>query len=219
MARRGLSRFFSWRRPPGDGGEVEVEPGRTAPGRSVRVPSRDRLLEDSAQLAAVMFGPNLVRAPGWRSAPAYGVISEDLAAECARVLGDGQTVVSLLPGWAAGVADQIPAQYLVIEVAQLTSGPWAGVLEPGGEHLAGELLYLVENARSRFITPVLIDDAHCAADAPASFTVDDPLSRLRRAVPASVTDPLSPDPLAPPLSGLLEFLRRRALCDPLEGDS
>lgn len=136
----------------------------------------DYALEQSRALASIMFGARLSAAPVfWWRAPLAGIVSADfidseVTVEC----------VQLAPGWAAGVLEELAPRFLVIELAALYEGAWAGVLEPGGEHLFDELLALVALAQKQHVMPLLVfSSAEAQQDSPA-------LARLRSAVPAVV---------------------------------
>lgn len=139
------------------------------------------------------------------SAQAFGVVTYRLVKEMRQ---KKLTVTPLSPGWSYSAGKRIDAPYFIIELRALLSGPWAGTLEAGGEHLYDELNALINAVQSRMITPIFIDNSDELFAAPRSFQFVNSLARMRRIVPGTVSDLAITfkDPLAPSPSPLFDAL-------------
>lgn len=172
-----------------------------AVGRLIRAVDEERVASSSAALAEMMFGRQLRRMPQeWISAPVYGVVTPALVEACAP-----ETVVQLAPGWAYAVAQECGARFFVIEIRALETGPWAGALGAGGEHLFDELLALIAQARAARITPVVLGAGSARALSPGSFTLRPAIDRLRALAPGQLIDS-SDDAYAPEASPIFVSL-------------
>lgn len=162
------------------------EASSVQPGRILEQRSSADFRAHSVQLATMMFGRRLHRAPSdWLLAPCAGLVSSTLG-QYQPAGFEGTFAVPLAPGWSLGVLAELSPRFLVIEAGALTTGQWAGVLAPGGEHLLEELLALIEQAKAQQIVPVLLDNAPLPEQAPQSLTTASAWARLQSAVPAVV---------------------------------
>lgn len=170
-------------------------------GRLIRAVDEQKVASSSEVLAEMMFGRKLRRMPQeWRNAPVYGVVTPALVEACAP-----ETVVQLAPGWAYAVAQECEARFFVIEVRALETGPWAGALGAGGEHLFDELLALIAQARAARVTPVVLGDGSAHAVSPGSFTLRPAIDRLLAVAPGQLSNS-SDDAYAPAASPALAAL-------------